>query len=156
MHKTIAETFDDHWVETSGPLETPCWIWQRGTSKGYGKLQKPRKGRRGITAAAHRFSFERTNGQIPVGICVCHACDAPLCVNPLHLFLATHQENMTDMTNKGRKSTGTRSHNSKFSEEDIETILKDERTQMVIAAELGVSQVAISNMKTGKTYGAEG
>jgi len=78
-------------------ITTKCWEWQ-GTKlpRGYGRFNY-----KGKFYLAHRFSM-MLEGNDVTGFFVCHHCDNPKCVNPLHLFLGTHIDNMKDMISKGR------------------------------------------------------
>ncbi len=75
-----------------------CWLWQGGrTGKGYGAI-----GVEGKTKGVHRVAWELVNGPIPDGMLICHHCDIRNCINPEHLFLGTHTDNMQDALKKGR------------------------------------------------------
>lgn len=77
---------------------TGCWLWLMCVGKdGYGLVKVS-----GKACGAHRVSYETHKGEIPVGMCVCHACDQRSCVNPDHLWLGTVQDNNTDKKLKHR------------------------------------------------------
>jgi hypothetical protein len=73
------------------------WMGEKGRG-GYGRFTV--NGRR---VRAHRFAWELSTGyQVPWGWCVLHTCDEPPCVNPAHLFLGNHGDNIRDRNRKGR------------------------------------------------------
>jgi len=90
------------WEKARIGSDSECWEWTGEKSEsGYGRFVILRK-----HFGAHRLAYEFThNTPVSPGLFVCHTCDNRPCVNPSHLWLGTHQDNMRDMILKGR-STG--------------------------------------------------
>ena len=82
-----------------------CWLWNGAATRcGYGRIALG--GHSGGLAAAHRVAWQLFRGDIPSDREVAHRCDVRACVNPDHLWLASHAENMADMMRKGRYRPG--------------------------------------------------
>jgi len=90
--------------------ECGCWIWMRArTTRGYGSVKID-----GMVLRAHRVSWQISNGPIPEGLHVLHQCDVTCCVNPDHLFLGNHSDNMQDKERKGRGNHATGLRNARY------------------------------------------
>jgi hypothetical protein len=95
--------FEERFWKRVKKLKSGCWIWTGSrTPQGYGQFIIERAKHAAYT---HRASWTYTYGPIPEGVQVLHHCDNPPCVNPQHLFLGTHCDNLNDMSQKGRRHT---------------------------------------------------
>ena len=82
--------------------ESGCWIWLGVVfGSGHGRVVINENGVNRETGA-HRLSWEVHKGAIPEGKHVLHTCDVPCCINPAHLYIGTHQDNMRDKAHRGR------------------------------------------------------
>lgn len=132
-----------------------CWLWTGAKHKrGYGYFGKTVSANERFT---HRFAWVDVFGEIPEGIEVCHACDNTQCVNPAHLFLGTHADNMQDMVAKKRHKTQIGGSNSRaiLSEPDVREIflLRGKVPQLELASRFKVSRATIASIQAGRNWG---
>jgi len=133
--------------------EAGCWLHDGAeVGNGYASCTARSKSLR-----AHRWSYEKFVGPIPPGMMVRHKCDVPCCVNPHHLEIGTHNENMEDRQIRGRTAFGARAGTAKLTDSHV-IVIKDRlrayRPGMYTAlgAEFGVDRAVIARIHHGKAW----
>lgn len=132
---------DRFWSRIMPEPNSGCWLWLGPiTSAGYGNC--------GPSSTAHRRSYQLAYGAIPPGLFVCHRCDNRLCVNPEHLFLGTHHDNIADMVAKGRAPNGT----YRLAPEEIRAIRSATGSQSVVARQFGIDPSLVSRIRRREVW----
>ncbi len=84
------------WDKVDNVDNNSCWEWQGKISlQGYGHFYFD-----GSISCAHRYSYILNCGDIPDGFEVHHTCYNKACVNPNHLELMTHLDNVRDASQR--------------------------------------------------------
>lgn len=105
-----------------------------------------------------RLSWTLFKGPIPDGLFVCHECDNPRCMNPDHLWLGTHQDNVDDREAKGRgrRLHGEDSPNAKLTLRQVEELRSLRETKgiklSVLAKRYNISVSQASLICSGKKW----
>lgn len=133
--------------------ENECWNW-RGTffPTGYGSITVD-----GKTKAVHRVSYEHHSGEkIPTGMMACHKCNNKACINPAHIYIGTHGDNMRDvsMTDVHKGENNPKSILTQSQVLEIKSLIRERMTVYnAIAKRYGVSRQAIKDIASGRTWG---
>jgi hypothetical protein len=138
-----------------------CWLWEgAATSFGHGCFLARDERGKWVTRRAHRVAWELYRGPIPDGLSICHRCDNPACVNPDHLFLGTHADNMADAANKGRmkwkasrklhEQRGEAHASYKLTTIDTEAIRSSRLKGRTLAKIFRVSESLVSQVRNGQ------
>ncbi len=136
----LKERFDKKWElhNASG-----CWMWNgtRHTPNGAYAYQSGEMVVLNRKVRAHRVAWMVYRGPIDAGQFVLHKCDNPLCVNPDHLYLGSHADNMRDMAVRGR------THWKKVSSELAAEIRASTESTYKIAKRLGLNKKSVQAIR---------
>lgn len=153
---------------------TGCVLWPGKTDdKGRGRVSLG-----GKLMLAHRAVWTRVIGPIPVGMMLCHTCDNSGCVNPRHMYVGTHADNMRDMKDRKRYfyardpercraasarggrannwSSGARNPKAKLEPAQLELIKSSPLSSYQIARSLGVNASTVQRVRRGSSWHAKG
>lgn len=130
--------------------ENGCWICtsHKPGKQGYPRCTIGKKQKR-----LNRVMYEKYYGKISDDLFVCHKCDNPACINPEHLFLGTHKDNMIDKVKKNRQARG---HGEKIQGEKHGMSKLTENQIKKIRAIKGITQHEIAKIyKLSETHISE-
>ncbi|KPD18045.1 hypothetical protein ADM96_15635 [Burkholderia sp. ST111] len=137
-------------------LEKPCAVCTGYLDKnGYGRCKY-----KGKTEQAHRVAYAEANGltmEDIKGVIIRHKCDNPPCAEPTHLVAGTLFDNMRDMwqRHRARPPCGEQHWKTNLTIAQVSEIkqkLAEGQGCTVLAAEYGVSRLAISHIKAGRSW----
>jgi hypothetical protein len=134
-----------------------CWEWLAyKNADGYGAVGNFRHPG---SSRAHRVAWRLARGRIADGLHVLHKCDNRACVNPDHLYLGTHRDNMRDRAERGRsrggKLPGELAPHAKLKETDaitIRALVGAGYLQKDCAVLWGVTKATVNDLVLRKTW----
>lgn len=160
--------FDARWTEDP---ETGCWVWH-GTinNRGYGRFYIFGNYHRGANRVSLEFQLGRLLERHEWALHNCPGTNNKRCVNPAHLYVGTHADNVRDALERGEYPRGDASAPRRHPESarrgelnhcarltaaqvvDIRARYAAGEHQIPMAAEFGITQAAISAIITRKNW----
>jgi len=121
--RTPEECLSDFWKRVDVKSKDECWPWTAGVHDKSRSVPYGIAWFNGKKHKAHRFALE-TTGVVLGKLLACHTCDNPICCNPAHLYAGTHNDNVQDCIQRGRKRSekGEDRYNARLTEEQIREI----------------------------------
>lgn len=129
---------------------------QKGQGLGYGSYRY-----RGERGTAHRVVYCKEHNLLLAditGLVVRHTCDNARCINPEHLMLGTHQDNMDDRHTRKRTSRGVARPLAKLTAEQVQFIRRHyvryskEWGTVAVARMLGVNHRTVQSVTSGVAW----
>ena len=131
-----------------------CWLWTAAKASGYGRFRL-----NGGLQGTHRLTLAWALGRpLLSSEYALHSCHNPSCVNPDHLRVGTHQDNMNDRDSAGRQARiqGKANGQAKLTKGDVFAIRallhEGNLYQREIGDLFGVSNSTVGRIKSGENW----
>ena len=127
-----------------------CWECNSHTTdnNGYPIIKKE-----GKSTTIFRYIYKKYISDVPKGMVIRHTCDNRMCINPSHLILGTHADNVADRVLRGRSAAGIYHGRSKLIPEQVLFIRNNlDIRASKLAKEYSVDPKVISDIRNGKTW----
>jgi len=156
MSKKVSKNVLVRILEKVKFMPNGCLEWQ-GTKNplGYGVIRVATENR---TVLVHRRVMELVlDIKIEKGKQVCHICDNPSCVNPMHLYVGDAMSNVHDMIARGRdrKAKGTKVNTNVLTIEQVKEIRKFKKQgwrNLDLSIKYGVTPNCIRAIVIGRSW----
>jgi hypothetical protein len=141
---------ENFWDRVSPEPNSGCWFWLGGLNdRGYGIVGRGAN----RVEKAHRWFYRHFVGTVPPGLHVLHHCDVRCCVNPEHLYVGTHQDNMIDRGVRGRHARGEATNRTTLTEQDVFDIRHSGLPRLFLAEKYDISVWSVDAIKKRKRWG---
>ena len=109
--------------------------------------------REGKRRPIYRYIYRLYKGAPKKGMVIRHTCDNRKCINPKHLILGTHQDNVKDRVKRDRSAKGGENGRSKLTARQVLFIYNNEKnTRTELARKYGVDRQVIRKIQIGETW----
>ena len=148
--KSLEERF---WDKVIPEPNSGCWLWLGALSGGYGRIGiGSRTDGTRKSELATRVAWELFKGPVAPHLGALHKCDNKSCVNPDHLYIGTHSQNMQDAYDRGQKkpAVGKRPHRVLLSNKDVRSIRNSTARAKDLVSQYGASKSYLIAVRAGR------
>lgn len=138
------------WSKVAIGSPDECWNWTSCKIRGYGVMWHDGNNKR-----APRISYFLAHGELPDDKVILHSCDNAACVNPAHLSLGSHTQNIAERHARGRTARAEQLPQTKIMPNARTAIAADPRTTAEVAASYGVHRSTILRIRREVAFAAD-